>query len=286
MSAFEPEPMPVPEPRNETNLMRRLESANATQPQTTDCTVVYPLNVPFVRYHPAGYTVQLESGLFAPRDILLVTFPIPINLLRDFDVERRTFLRDYIAFYRSTATSTTSILPELRDTWFPTFGVIPNYHIMKISSLEPGNYSWKANLDMFVRVEQMLDRTADRKISPYVYMFGIQNNPELLIQELAARTSSWQFLRISAAIGGGIWDIETRFREFVLARNFVNRDFILEAFPEGIVKSPVFKTTQICDVLGPHELPLFKCRLDDVFTVKKVGDDQAAQYFVEYKATA
>ena len=224
-----PEPMPVfvPEPRIETNLMRQVEAENAGRLQTADCNVTYPLYEPFVRYRPEGYTVQLEAMLHNPREVILVTFPEPINLFRDFDVKKRAFMRDYIAFYRSTASSTTSILPELRNTWFPTFGLIPNYHIMKISSLEPGNYSWKANLDMFVRVEQMLDRAADRKISPYVYMFGIQNDPELLIKELASRTSSWQFLRISAAIGGGIWDIERTFRDFVLTRNFVDRNFIL-----------------------------------------------------------
>ena len=274
-------PVFVPEPRIETNLMRQVEAENAGRLQTANCNENYPLDGPFVRYRPEGYTVQLEAMLHNPREVLLVTFPEPINLFDGYDRLKRILLRDYIAFYRSTASSYTSILAELKDTWFPTFGVSPAYDIIKVGSLKPiaRLYSWRPYLDMYVSLQQKLDPKADRTKSPYVYMFGIQSDPELLIKELAARTSSWRFLRISAAIGGGLWAKEAGFRDFVLTHNCVDSIFSKEALPAGLAKSPVFKTTQVCSGLNEREEPLFKCRLPPVFSMTE-GEEGAK--LVEY----
>jgi len=257
----------------EYNFVQRIEDANAARPQTNDPRLTYPLDVPLVRYRPAGYTVQLEAMLHAPREIILVTLPEPKNIFLMCDTDGRTLMRDYIAFYRSTATSYSSRLPELKDTWFPTYGISPTYDIIKVTSLKTRRgftLSWQPLLDQYVNTQLKINRAADPTQNPYVYLFGIRSeDPYALMKELGDRTASWFFLRISAAIGGGIWDIEPTFRQFVLDYTYVNREFVRQAFPLGIVKSPVFKTTQIYSgtPLTPHEVPLLQCRLAPEFHV-------------------
>jgi len=268
----------------EANFIPRIQAENAARPQTTDCNLTFPLAGPFVRYRPEGYTLQLEAGVYAPREIILITLPAPINLFHSCDTDGRQLNRDYIAFYRSTATSSTSILSQLRDTWFPTFGVSPGYDIIKVSSLitkKKFTLSWKPMLDMYVNLQLKLNRAANQKQNPYVFLFGIRSDPDLLMKEISDRTSSWQFLRISAAIGGGVWDIEPGFRAFVLTHNYLNWMFVPDAFPDGVVKSPVFKTTQVCSAQA-HEIPLLRCCLDPAFLMKK-GDGAA---MVEYTVLA
>ena len=278
-----PEPMPaalMPMPPLvavpggfEYNFTQRIEDANAALEQTTDCRLTYPLDVPLVRYRPAGYTVQLEARLYAPRELILVTLPEPKNIFLMCDTDGRTLMRDYIAFYRSTASSFTSKLPELKNTWFPTYGISPTYDVIKVTSLKTRRgftLSWQPLLDPYVNTQLKIDRAADHTQNPYVYLFGIRSeDPYALMKELGDRTASWFFLRISAAIGGGIWDIEPLFRQFVLDYTYVNREFVRQAFPLGIVKSPVFKTTQIYSEtpLNPHEVPLLQCRLAPEFHV-------------------
>ena len=133
---------------------------------------------------------------------------------------------------------------------------------------------------MYVNLQLKLNRAANQKQNPYVFLFGIRSDPDLLMKEISDRTSSWQFLRISAAIGGGVWDIEPGFRAFVLTHNYLNWMFVPDAFPDGVVKSPVFKTTQVCSAQA-HEIPLLRCCLDPAFLMKK-GDGAA---MVEYTET-
>jgi hypothetical protein len=176
-------------------------------------------------------------------------------------------------------------LSILKNTWFPTFGISPTYDIIKVSSLvtkKGFTLSWQPLLDMYVNLQLKLDRSADQRQSPYVKLFNIRSDPQLLMKELASRTCSWRFLRISAAIGGGVWAIEPEFRTFVLGYNLVDHRFTEEAFPGGLVKSPVFKTTQIWSELNGRELPLYKCRVDPVFHMKQ-GDGAV---LVEYPAAA
>jgi hypothetical protein len=256
----------------EYNFGQRIEDANAALPQTNDPRLTYPLDVPLVRYRPAGYTVQLEAMLYAPRDLILVTLPEPKNIFLMCDTDGRTLMRDYIAFYRSTASSFTSILPELKHTWFPTYGISPTYDVIKVTSLKTRRgftLSWQPLLDLYVSMQLKINRAADQRQNPYVYLFGIRSDPNVLMKELGDRTASWFFLRISAAIGGGIWDIEPIFRQFVLDHTYVNREFVRQAFPLGLVKSPVFKTTQIYSEtpLTPHEVALLQCRLAPEFQV-------------------
>ena len=257
----------------EYNFGQRIEDANAALPQTNDSRLTYPLDVPSVRYRPPGYTVELEAMLYSPRDLILVTLPEPKNIFLMCDTDGRVLMRDYIAFYRSTATSITSKLPELKDTWFPTYGISPTYDIIKVTSLKTRRgftLSWKPLLDVYVSMLLKINREADQRQNPYVHLFGIRSaDPYELMKELGNRTASWFLLRISAAIGGGIWDIEPTFRQFVLDYTYVNREFVRQAFPLGLVKSPVFKTTQIYSEtpLTPHEVALLQCRLAPEFQV-------------------
>ena len=257
----------------EYNFGQRIEDANAALPQTNDSRLTYPLDVPSVRYRPPGYRVELEARLYSPRDLILVTLPEPKNIFLMCDTDGRVLMRDYIAFYRSTATSITSKLPELKDTWFPTYGISPTYDIIKVTSLKTRRgftLSWKPLLDVYVSMLLKINREADQKQNPYVHLFGIRSaDPYELMKELGNRTASWFLLRISAAIGGGIWDIEPTFRQFVLDYTYVNREFVRQVFPLGLVKSPVFKTTQIYSEtpLTPHEVALLQCRLAPEFQV-------------------
>ena len=257
----------------EYNFGQRIEDANAALPQTNDSRLTYPLDVPSVRYRPPGYRVELEARLYSPRDLILVTLPEPKNIFLMCDTDGRVLMRDYIAFYRSTATSITSKLPELKDTWFPTYGISPTYDIIKVTSLKTRRgftLSWKPLLDVYVSMLLKINREADQRQNPYVHLFGIRSaDPYELMKELGNRTASWFLLRISAAIGGGIWDIEPAFRQFVLDYTYVNREFVRQAFPLGLVKSPVFKTTQIYSEtpLTPHEVALLQCRLAPEFQV-------------------
>jgi len=262
----------------EGNLLARIEEEDVLRSQTIDASSRSELGAPLVRYRPKGYTVQLE-GISSPRELLLVTFPEPLNLLKFCDTDGRLLVRDYIPFYRSTATSTTSILEELRDTWFPTFGMTENYELVKVSSLvtkKGFTLSWQPILDPYVRLQLKLNRHADQKQNEYVYRFGIKSDPHLLMKELAARTCSWVFLKMSASIGGGIWTIEQSFREFVLTHSLVSMSFVPDVFPAGYMKSPVFKTTQIHPV--SQEQPLLRCRLDPVFNTVQRNDAVMVTY--------
>ena len=262
----------------EGNLLERIEEEDVLRSQTIDASSRSELGAPLVRYRPEGYTVQLE-GISTPRELLLVTFPEPLNLLKFCDTDGRLLVRDYIPFYRSTATSTTSILEELKDTWFPTFGMTENYELVKVSSLvtkKGFTLSWQPFLDPYVRLQLKLNRHADQKQNEYVYRFGIKSDPQLLMKELAARTCSWVFLKMSASIGGGIWTIEQSFREFVLTHSLVSMSFVPDVFPAGYMKSPVFKTTQIHPV--SQEVPLLRCRLDPVFNTVRRNDAVMVTY--------
>jgi hypothetical protein len=261
----------IPEPMRKKVIYEHPEVQNALRIQTTNPNLTYGLEDELVRYRPPGYTVQLENGK-DPRDILLVTFPKPFNLFHMYDTDNRVFLGDHMAFYQTTASSGTSKLEELRDTWFPTLGLTPNYDIIKVTSLVTKRGSiltWKPFLDMYVNLQLKLDRKADQKQDPYFYKFGIEGNSDLLMNELAIRTGNWDFLRISASIGLGIWKKETSFRTFVMERQYVKREFIEEPLV-GFTKSPVFKTTQIYPVATDE--PLLKCRLEPVFSVKHIID--------------
>lgn len=255
-----------------------LETKDNERVKTINCQDTFALDAIDVRYRPDGYSVKLE-GTHSPREVLLVLFREPINLFKFCDTDGRVFLRPSIPFYRTTASSTTSVVKELKNTWFPTFGVTPTYHLVKVSSLvtkKGFTLSWQPFLDMYVNLQLKLDRKADQKQNPYTAAFDMNGDTQLLMKELAARTCSWDFLRISAKIGGGIWSIQEKFCTFVKSNAFVNMHFVPdETFLEGFLKSPVFKTTQIYPgeygaVDQPEtEIPLMLCRLEPVFTTSE-----------------
>ena len=256
----------------------RLEKEDKSK--TKNCQDTFPLDSIDVHYRPEGYSLKLE-GTHSPRNVLLVLFREPINLFKFCDTDGRVFLRPSIPFYQTTASSTTSVVKELKDTWFPTFGVTPTYHLIKVSSLvtkKGFTLSWQPFLDMYVNLQLKLDRKADQKQNPYTAAFDMNGDTQLLMKELAARTCSWDFLRISAKIGGGIWSIQEKFCTFVKSNALVNMRFVPdETFLEGFLKSPVFKTTQIYpgeygavdQPLNEKEIPLMMCRLEPVFTTSE-----------------
>ena len=255
-----------------------VETEDNERVKTINCQDTFPLDAIDVRYRPDKYSVKLE-GAHSPRNVLLVLFREPINLFKFCDTDGREFFRPFIPFYQTTASSTTSVVKELKDTWFPTFGVTPTYHLVKVSSLvtkKGFTLSWQPFLDMYVNLQLKLAREKDQKQNPYTAEFDMNGDTHLLMKELAARTCSWDFLRISAKIGGGIWSIEKKFCAFVKSNAFVNMRFVPDkTFLEGFLKSPVFKTTQIYPgeygaVDQPEtEIPLMLCRLEPVFTTSE-----------------
>lgn len=255
-----------------------LEKEQKERSKTKNCQDTFPLDSIDVHYRPEGYSLKLE-GTHSPREVLLVLFREPINLFKFCDTDGRVFIRPSIPFYRTTASSTTSVVKELKDTWFPTFGVTPTYHLVKVSSLvtkKGFTLSWQPFLDMYVNLQLKLDRKKDQRQNPYTAAFDMNGDTQLLMKELAARTCSWDFLRISAKIGGGIWSIQEKFCTFVKSNALVNMRFVPdETFLEGFLKSPVFKTTQIYPgeygaVDQPEtEIPLMLCRLQPVFTTSE-----------------
>ena len=253
----------------------RMHLQTTTGPITRDSNEVYALDEPFVFYRPENYSIVLEYG-HEPHRMCYVHFGRPMNIFNDIDVAdlnrkylAREFVTEGIPFYVSQATSTTSIIQALKGTSFPSWGISPDGSIAKTTSLQTKRdytLSWLPLFEQFERMKRTIGRYSKVPFVPYIQ--GTDYTQEKLLEELAARTSSWIFLRISAKIGGGIWDVEPRFREFVLSHAMTLREGFSQLNPaedtllNGMRKSPLFDTTQINRFDQPVGAALLACRLD------------------------
>ena len=261
----------------------RMHLQTTTGPITRDPNEVYALEEPFVFYRPENYSIVLEYG-HEPHRMCYVRFGRPMNIFQDIDVPgfdgeklAREFLTEGLPFYVSQATSTTSVIQALKGTSFPSWGISPDGSIAKTTSLvtlRKYTLSWLPLFEQHERMKKATSRYSKVPFEPYIR--GTEYTQEKLLTELAARTSSWTFLRISAKIGGGIWDVEPRFREFVLTHPMTLREGFTQLNPaedtllNGMRKSPLFDTTQINRFDQPVGAALLACRLDLRYFTPKV----------------
>jgi hypothetical protein len=281
--------------------------------QTTSPDAVYALEDPPVLYRPPGYSLRLEDGS-QPRYMFYVDFGKPMDVFSKVDkpergMPPRQWVTTGLPFFITTASSSTSIIPEFKGMCFPSWGLAPNGYIVKTSSLNtPKGYtdSWQ---HLFNRTENYeIIKKKNGRTKPYLDATYI-TTPEIekmeedktpteeinekkrqtLLFQLAVRTSNWSLLRISAKLGGGIWNLEQDFRAFVLTHKFYSSETEMDRldpddpdrFFQGMKKTPLFETTQIEPNLqftrdaepSVVEPMLRSCRLDlNLFTFN--GDTQ------------
>jgi len=242
---------------------------------------MYPLEAPAVEYRPPGYSVVRDKENYIPRQMCYVDFGTPRDVLRFYSgMTDRTWMAPGLAYYVSTSTSKTSHIKVLEGTYFPSVGLVKSEDIaldgaiVKLSSIdrmpEP---QWNRRYEQQVRVLQK----TDKPYTPHI------DSDEVYVRDLLAalvlRAPVWDLLRISAKIGGGIWEIHLVFKNFVMNHTYNKGGFEKDdgRFFEGMSKTALFDTTQINadDAIEP----LLSCRLDlDIFNPELVDSAVKVYY--------